>query len=205
VLVVLAVAAVAVVVVAHWNPWRYTHLMPLEGERVLQVLLAVVPVLLGGALVLAVPARGDARITAVCLTALLVAVAVAVAPAGGSLVSFFAPVTHGPAHVVALSADGRLEVAWMGVADDSDSGAVEYRIRSRAGLLSRESTRELACMADWSGSSHIMANEVRFTGDREVELRTSDGALWTIAFDPRTLTPARTLSNCTDGDTPQLV
>jgi len=120
-------------------------------------------------------------------------------------VTGFQAADRGPVHVVAVSADGRMEVVGFGVgSDDSDGGANEYRLRSRAGLLSRESPRELACMADWAGSSQIKVSQVRFTSDREVDLHTSDGAAWTIAFDPRSLTPAHKVSNCVDGGSLQI-
>lgn len=75
------------------------------------------------------------------------------------------------------------------------------RIRSREGLLSRESARDVACFYEPFGDEpYATFGSARFgrtaVGPQEVEVRTEDGQVWTSNFDPKTLRPASTLDWC---------
>jgi hypothetical protein len=71
------------------------------------------------------------------------------------------------------------------------------RIRSRAGLRSREANQDLACFArpfDPVGPEDRFAS-ARFPDDHRVEVRTQAGQPWTTTFDRRTLLAEATLDH----------
>jgi hypothetical protein len=81
--------------------------------------------------------------------------------------------------------------------------SVVLRLRSRAGLASREGAVDLACFAvpgPGIATSSIF-DGASFLDSGRVELRTRDGMRWIVAFDGKTLRPVNRLDRCT-GRTP---
>ena len=189
----LVVVAVPAVFVAWRNPWHYVYLMPFGRSPIMATVLFAVPVLLGVAAWLALkPAL--ARPVAVVATVLAL-----VMPCGFQLsrAAVFYPVeSDAESTVVAVSPGGSFEVvvlrsfAFM-------TGFEILRIRSRAGLRSREADQDLACFAtpfDPVGPEDTF-DTARFLSDHEVEVRTETGEPWTTSFDPHTLLAVSTLSH----------
>ncbi|MGV9809944.1 hypothetical protein [Micromonospora chersina] len=193
----LAVVAVPAVLVARRNPWHYVHLMPFGRSSVVAAVLFAAPVLLGiGAWLVLRPAL--ARAVAVAATAVAL-----VAPCSGLL---FLPGTsvyglHGvepdrDTEVVALSPGGSFEVVLLRYREFM-TGFDILRIRSRAGLQSREANQDLACfVTPFDGLPPDGTFEsARFLSEHEIEVRTESGRPWTTGFDPHTLLAASTLSH----------
>ncbi|MGY0004230.1 hypothetical protein [Micromonospora sp. I033] len=193
----LAVVAVPAVLVAQRNPWHYVHLMPFGRSSVVAAVLFAAPVLLGIAAWLVLrPVL--ARAAAVVATVLAL-----VAPCGGLL---FLPGTsvyglHGvepdrDTEVAALSPGGSFEVVLLRYRGFM-TGFDILRIRSRAGLTSREANQDLACFATpFDGlPPDGTFDSARFLSDHEIEVRTESGQPWTTRFDPHTLLATSTLSH----------
>ncbi|MFC7242535.1 hypothetical protein ACFQO7_08580 [Catellatospora aurea] len=71
------------------------------------------------------------------------------------------------------------------------------RLRSREGLLSRESA-EIACFGDGTmDSPEVLLERLVFTGPAQVSLWADDGAVGVVDFDPETLQPAHPYDRCT--------
>ncbi|MER7456372.1 hypothetical protein [Micromonospora sp. NPDC126480] len=193
----LAVVAVSAVLVARHNPWHYVHLMPFGRSSVVALVLFAAPVLLGVAAWLVLrPAL--ARLLAVVATVLAL-----VAPCSGlkflpgpSVYGLDGTEPYGNTEVVAVSPGGSFEVVllryrqWM-------AGFDILRIRSRAGLWSREADQDLACFeTSFDGlPPEDTFDTARFLSDHEIEVRTEAGQPWTTGFDPHNLLAVSTLSH----------
>jgi hypothetical protein len=183
-----AIAAQGAVIAALWNPWRYVHLMTSTHDwHPLRVLAGSV-VLLGIAGWLGLRRRTAVR-AAVAFT-VLVLFAIAFVGSVVDLTNDISTRTLGQQRVVAVSADGRYEIVVghpVGLLDSQDTAIL--RVRSRSGLLSREST-DLGCV----GPAGSVAPELRvtFAGPAEITVSTSDGRAWPASFDPDTLRPTTT-------------
>lgn len=98
--------------------------------------------------------------------------------------------------VVAISPDERFElvvVRYWALTSHVDI----VRIRSRAGLSSREVNQDLACFAvpfDPVGPEDTFAN-ARFSARQKIEVRTEAGKPWTATFDPHTMLADATVSH----------
>jgi hypothetical protein len=184
----LAVVAVSVVSVALWNPWRYVYLMPLGRLPVVLTVLFAVPVLLGCAAWL-VRRRRLARAVAVVAAVLALAVACV-----GFVGSALAGGESEHSRVVAVSPGGSFEAV---VLSDHHVGFDILRIRSRAGLLSREAAQDLAwfCVSFYGVGPEDTFDTARFLSEHEVEVRTEAGEAWRTTFDPQTLLAASTLTH----------
>jgi hypothetical protein len=193
---ILGVVALAlpVALVAAWNPWRFVRLMPVGGPLSAVIACAAAAVLVGVAGGLAIRRRATAWIVAVTAPAL----AVVGCLCGGTLVVLGSgPAPTGESTVVAVSADGTRELVALEHYQVPDFSLM-IRIRSRNGLWSRESARDVACFSQHMppGTGGFVA--ARFVEPNAVEVRADDGSVWTTTFDPQTLMPAQTLrrSDC---------
>ncbi|MCM0676160.1 hypothetical protein NCC78_15895 [Micromonospora phytophila] len=193
----LVVVAVPAVFVARRNPWHYVHLMPFGRSLVGAAALFAAPVLLGIAAWLVLrPVLARAVVVVATVLAL-------VAPCGGllfltgrSVYGLQGVEPYGDTEVVALSPGGSFEVVllryreWM-------TGFDILRIRSRAGLSSREANQDLACFATpFDGlPPEGTLDSARFLSEHEIEVRTEAGQPWTTRFDPHTLLADSILSH----------
>ncbi|MFD0585097.1 hypothetical protein [Dactylosporangium darangshiense] len=195
-IVLCAVALVAVTgtALAAYNPWRLVRLERFGRPTAVTAALFVAPLLLGVAVWLVVRdwvARGI-----VAGAALLLAGALCVG--GIPLSVVFSRSGEGPpvsTTVLAVAPGGRFELVDVRY---SDFGFVRdvLRIRSRAGLRSRESAQVLACFRrsyEEQAAPDRVLRSARFVDDTRVELAARDGVAWTTTFDPRTLVAAATL------------
>ncbi|MFC4020791.1 hypothetical protein ACFOW4_23000 [Micromonospora sp. GCM10011542] len=189
----LVVVAVPAVLVAWRNPWHYVHLMPFGRSSVVAAVLFAASVLLGVAAWLVLrPALARAAAVVATVLALMAAC---------SGVEFLGPSLYGmepdgDSRVVALSSGGSFEVVLLHYPEFM-TGFDVLRIRSRAGLRSREANQDLACFAtpfDGLGSEGTFST-ARFLSDHEIEVRTEAGQPWTTRFDPRTFLAVSTLSH----------
>ncbi|MFC8618685.1 hypothetical protein ACFT9M_20045 [Micromonospora purpureochromogenes] len=193
----LVVVAVPAVLVAWRNPWHYVHLMPFGRSSVVAAVLIAVPVLLGIAAWLVLPAR-LAWAVAVVATAL----ALVMGWNGFQFsmgASLYGYESDGHSKVVAVAPGGSFEVVVLHYPAFM-TGFDVLRIRSRAGLRSREADQDLACFAvpfDPVGPEDTF-DTARFLTDHEVEVRTEAGEEWTTTFDPHTLLAVSTLSHGCD-------
>ncbi|MFB9176655.1 hypothetical protein ACFFX1_00760 [Dactylosporangium sucinum] len=182
------------------NPWRYVYLLELGRTPVVVAVLTVAPVLVAVAVGLLTRDRA-ARIAVGWVAAGLSIVTVC---AGGYLStarSVYGGEPEAGSEIVAVSPDGRFELAvrhypvFMRELD-------VYRLRSRAGLLSRESRDDVACFAfpfDPLGPADTFAS-ARFPDNATVEIRTEANVSWTTGFDPHSLAvPARLSHGCGRG------
>jgi hypothetical protein len=189
----LVVVAVPAVLVARRNPWHYVYLMPFGRTPVVAAVVIAAPVLLGVAAWLVLrPAL--ARAVAVVATVLALAMDLTCFQfsTAASLIGFE---SDGDTRVVAVSPGGSFEVVLLQHREFM-TGFDILRIRSRAGLRSREADQDVACFArpfDPVGPEGTF-DAARFLSDREIEVRTEAGEPWTTTFDPHTLLAASTLS-----------
>jgi hypothetical protein len=81
-----------------------------------------------------------------------------------------------------------------GVAD----GYVLFVERHR-GILSQAGQDELGCFVtpDSEADPAWTFNSARFAGAGTIEATTADGATWVMTFDPKTLSPIKTIDRCT--------
>ncbi|MER7439860.1 hypothetical protein [Micromonospora avicenniae] len=190
-----SVVVVVPAVLAAWlNPWHYVHLMPFGRPSVVATVLFAVPVVLGIAAWLVLRpalARGVAVVAAV--------LALVVAWRGfqfSTEASLYGHEPDGEAQVVAVSPAGSFEVVLLHY-PAFIAGFDVLRIRSRAGLRSREANQDLACFAtpfDPVGPEDTFGT-ARFLSEHEIEVRTEAGQRWTTRLDPRTLLAVSTLSH----------
>ncbi|GAA3272138.1 hypothetical protein GCM10020218_015300 [Dactylosporangium vinaceum] len=193
-LTLVAALAVAFVIVAASNPWHYTALMPWGRTGVaVSILLVAISGLVLAAVLVVRGVRGRIGLTG---GAIVLALAVM---GGGVLYGSldFVDTDRGPAQVAAVSPSGRYElVAFRGSALFGGHQQV-IRVRSRAGLGSREAGENLACFMSiddgWPAPDKVLSG-VRFTGETAVEVTTKDGATWQTSFDPGTLLAVSRLS-----------
>ncbi|MEU4479699.1 hypothetical protein AB0F68_16825 [Micromonospora sp. NPDC023966] len=193
----LAVVAVPGVLVAWRNPWHYVHLMPFGRRPVVATVLFAAPVLLGIAAWLVLrPALARAVAVVATVLALVAPCSGVLFLSGTSLYGLHGVEPYGDTEVVALSPGGSFEVVLLHYREFM-AGFDVLRIRSRAGLGSREANQALACFAtpfDRPGPEGIFG-AARFLSDHEIEVRTEAGQPWTTRFDPHTLLAASTLSH----------
>ncbi|GAB3839725.1 hypothetical protein ACFPIJ_34550 [Dactylosporangium cerinum] len=97
--------------------------------------------------------------------------------------------------VVATGTDVRV-VSWR--QDDVPRRHLRLRLRSRAGLFSRDGTTDVACFLDEGGAYPDWTfASATVTGDLLVA-RTADGQEWRVKFDPETLRPTTpAIDRCT--------
>ncbi|MET7426811.1 hypothetical protein [Dactylosporangium sp. NPDC005555] len=183
-----AVAVQAAVALAWWNPWRYVHLMTSTHDWHPSGALAGSVVMLGVAGSLGMRSRTVVRAAVSFAVVVLLAITVL-----GTL----AEVAHnignldrgeGP-RVVGISPDGRYEIVVAYAGDLFDADTAVLRVRSRNGLLSREST-DLGCVRPADSDPAVVS--VAFTGPQNVMISTGDGRAWQARFDPETLRPTAT-------------
>ncbi|MGI5236876.1 hypothetical protein [Dactylosporangium sp. CA-139066] len=201
--VLCAVAAILAggTILAAYNPWRLVHLRPFGSPSAVTAALFVAPLFIGIAVWLVVRdwvARGI-----VAAAALLLAAALCV---GGVQVSaVYGLSTDGAPRsttVLAVSPGGGFEVVDL----QYDAGFTYVRdvlrIRSRAGLRSRESAQALACFGrpvEQQAEPADVLRSARFLDDGTVEVVTGDGGAWTTQFDPHTMLAAATLQRGCSG------
>jgi hypothetical protein len=194
VLTVLVAVAVPAVVAAQRNPWHYVYLMPFGRSSVVATVLFAAPVLLGvaGCLVF--------RRTLAWVVAVVAAVLALVMACAGFQFSMAASLygfeSDGESRVVAVAPGGSFEVVVLHYPAVL-TGFDVLRIRSRAGLRSREADQDLACFAtpfDPVGPEDTF-DTARFLSDHEVEVRTEAGERWRTTFNPHTLLAVSTLSH----------
>lgn len=189
----VAAAAVVTVLVADHNPWRYVHLIPFGRTPVAATVLIFSSIMLGLAVRLFV---GKMRVLWIVGTVATLTVFTCVA--GYQIVtveSIFDEVnSDGRRTAVAVSPDGAFDLVKVYYVSWGAQYEI-FRIRSRAGLTSREAAQDVACFAITIGGFTAENNflSARFVGEHKVEVRTEAGE-WTTTFDPSTLLPARTLS-----------
>ncbi|MEV0810371.1 hypothetical protein [Micromonospora sp. NPDC050200] len=190
----LVVVAVPAVFVAWRNPWHYVHLMPFGRSSVVAAVLIAVPVLLGIAAWLVLPARLAWAVAVVATALALVMGWNGIQFSMGA--SLYGYESDGDSEVVAVSPGGSFEVVVLHYPAFM-TGFDVLRIRSRTGLRSREADQDLACFAvpfDPVGPEDTF-DTARFVSDHEVEVRTEGGEEWTTTFDPHTLLAVSTLSH----------
>jgi hypothetical protein len=196
-LVAAVVAAIAVLVLASWNPRRHLVLMPLAGRDPAVAVAAAGLVLLGFAVLLAVPPGRRRNIGAVALMSLTLPVWCAAGIAAELDMSGYD--LHAPV-AVAQSPDGRWQIVRRTYVAGRHSDAYydEFRLRSRAGWLSREAPRPLAVIERYFSAGNVELDVVRidFPGAHTVELFTNDGSAHTTSFDPSTLATGREFRMC---------
>jgi len=181
-----AVAVQAAIAVAWWNPWRYVHLMTSTHDWHPLGVLAGSVVMLGVAGWLGMRSRAAVRATV--SFAVLVLLAITVFGMLANLTQNIGILDRGEGpRVVAISPDGRYEivVAYLGGFMGADTAVL--RVRSRNGLLSREST-DLGCVQPAVSSERAVVS-VAFTGPQEVTISAGGGRAWQARFDPETLRP----------------
>jgi hypothetical protein len=81
---------------------------------------------------------------------------------------------------------------------------VGLRVQSRAGLLSREGRRNVACFAvsQAEPGDEWLLGDASFTDDNTIDITTRDGQHWTASFDPTTLEPIFMVNRCTNAPDP---
>ncbi|MGC1210103.1 MAG: hypothetical protein WA890_02395 [Micromonospora sp.] len=182
------VGVLAAVVLAVPNQGHLLVLRPLHRPWVAVVLgvLAAVLFLVAARLV----SRG--RPAAVVVLAGVLTVALCAAATGWGLftVGFRGEIVR--EEVLDISPDGRFEVVRQDGTDVKGVPGTVVRIRSRSGLLSRESAWELAMCGP--GVPGGLRGE--FVGDDVVQLHGPGGRSLRTGFDPRTLRPAHVLTVC---------
>jgi hypothetical protein len=194
ILVVVALA-LPVALVATWNPWRFVRLMPVGGPLYVGIACAAAAVLVGVAGGLAIRRRAMAWIVAVSAPLLGVVACLC----GGTSVLFSSrPIPTGESTIVAVSADGTRELVALEHGEGLDDFSTMIRIRSRNGVWSRESPRDVACFSNHMPPGAGGFVSARFVEPNGVEVRADDGTVWTTTFDQHTLVPAQTLrrSDC---------
>jgi hypothetical protein len=193
-LVVLAAVAIVLVLVAVWNPWRYTALYPLAYQGG-----AVAVLVLAGALVAAAGLMRFAdtgRKAVFGLVGALVAIpALCVGlPTVALGRAFRVAESDGPT-VLAVSPDGNYSVVTSTI--DTGTGVrTRLYLRSRNLLFSRESAVPLAECGYDPFAGGVPPESVRFTSDHTVAIPVQDAETTVIGFDPGTLTPAHTVAMC---------
>jgi hypothetical protein len=190
---VLGAAVLAVTVMGMTNPWRYTTLFPLETPIVATVALVTGAVLVGVAVVLA-----TARLARGAIFGWILGLAVLAAVCFGlpwfAADRFFGARASAPQQL-AVSPDGAFEVVKSTV-DSFGKQQTVLSVRSRAGLLSRESPVPLAeCGHDPFGPE-MPPESVRFTSRTTVTIPVEGESTVVVSFDAETLRPDRTIQMC---------
>ncbi|GAB3828180.1 hypothetical protein ACFPIJ_08585 [Dactylosporangium cerinum] len=180
-----AVALCAVAVVAWWNPWGY---VVLDTGLLAPVAVAVVLPVAAGVLVLLLVRTKAAAVT----IAVVCGVAALIALCGGAGLALWTDPGWKRA-TLATSADGAYQV--VSLTDDSLTWRRELRIAHPDGVLTRESTRPVACaQASFGDTPRLRITSARFAAAHEVELTLDNGTTWRTTFDPDSLLPAQTFA-----------
>ncbi|MEV4515751.1 hypothetical protein AB0K00_43205 [Dactylosporangium sp. NPDC049525] len=183
-IVAATVALCCAAVLAWWNPWGFVSLdTGLFGAVVVATVLPVT----AGALVLLLVRAMAVRIT----VSILCGVAALVALCGGAGVALFTDPNWKRA-VLATSTTGDYQV--VSRTQDSLTWRQELHIAYPAGILTRESTRPLACLqATFGDTPKVRVTSASFVAAHEVELTLDNGTTWRTPFDPDDLRPSQTL------------
>jgi hypothetical protein len=107
-----------------------------------------------------------------------------------------------PAGVVASSPDYEIMSYRIPVFFRSD--VIALRLRSRAGLASREGRTDLACFASRESGAGVewLFDRATFVDGNELRIFTKDGRVWPIRFDAKTLSAETKLDRCTNAPDP---
>jgi hypothetical protein len=195
VLVSFVVAAVAGVLLATaLGSQRYVLLMPLHTWLARAVVVTFSPLLLGVAWFLTTRGRWTA-IVCVVTTLLVQAAGVGLGALWATFSGFAGESSVQSSEVFAVSPQGRYELVW-GLHDyPISTGRYEtVRIRSRVGLVSRESVEDLVRCEDskvgrrWvtTASSLVAAGDVSFVDETTIRIA-SGGTREVVRFDAATL------------------
>ncbi|MFG1777593.1 hypothetical protein ACGFIR_24550 [Micromonospora sp. NPDC049051] len=195
-LIGMVVLAVLIVLVAAHDPRHYVYLIPFGRTPVVMAVLMLSPAILGFAVWLLLRKKRAVRILAsavVALTVLMCAVGYRISATDSILEEVSA---DGGRTVVAVSPGGDFDL----VVIDHVVLTTRYeivRVRSRAGLTSREAGQDLACFVETFGQfdPENTFESARFVREYEVEVRTEAGGPWTTTFDKSTLLAAATVSH----------
>jgi hypothetical protein len=191
-LLVVAGFCLALVGAALWNPWRLTALHPVASTSgtVATLTLAMA---LGAAAALIALAHTARRALIGLVVALIAVPAVGVGLPVLALKGALRDRQVANERVLATSPDGHLSA----VAVTTDGGATEVLIRTREGLLSTEAPAPVAQCPHDPFVSELPPESVRFTAaDRVTVPMLADEVSVTVAFDPATLQPERTVAMC---------
>ncbi|HZM74715.1 MAG TPA: hypothetical protein VFC19_03255 [Candidatus Limnocylindrales bacterium] len=90
---------------------------------------------------------------------------------------------------MAISSDNQYEIVVFYPGDFFAAETAVLRVRSRHGLLSREST-DVGCVRPADSDAAVIS--VPFTGSHEFTVDAGDGRFWQVGFDPQTLRPTAT-------------
>jgi hypothetical protein len=190
---VLGAAVLAITVTGMTNPWRYTVLFPLESPVVATVALVTGAVLVGVAIVLATARLARAAVFGWMLGLALLA-AVCFGLPWFAADRFFGSRASAPQQL-AVSPDGAFEVVKSTV-DSFGKQQTVLSVRSRAGLLSRESPVPLAeCGHDPFGPE-MPPESVRFTSHNTVAVPVEGESTVVVTIDVESLRPDRTVQMC---------
>lgn len=190
-LVVVGVLAVGFVAAALTNPWRLTGLYPLATQGGSITVLVLAGVLFAAAVLTHL---GTSRRALMALVAALFAIpAVCV---GLPVVAFshaFRHETQG--EVLAVSPDGTIS-AVKSTLDSPNGPRTRIYLRSRAGLLSRESATPAAeCPYD-PFTRGVPPEGVRFTAADALAIPLADRPTTVVRFNAAALAPDRTVMMC---------
>jgi hypothetical protein len=201
-LVAAAVVAIAVLVLANWNPRRYVALMPLAGPNPAMTAAVALAVLIGFVVLLAAPAGRRTNMLAVALMSLTLPTLCAWGGAAGFGLNDDEPVYSATA---ARSPDGRWQIVVRTFTGTSTDYYDEFRLQSRAGWRSRESPRPLAVIRGYSSNAtaNLEVVSIAFPSANTIALSTNDGQAYTTSFNPATLATADEFGMC-DGVPPRL-
>ncbi|MFC4037250.1 hypothetical protein ACFO1B_02330 [Dactylosporangium siamense] len=182
--VTVAVGLCVAAVLAWWNPRGY---VVLDTGLLAPVAVAVVLPAAAGVLVLLLVRTRAAAVT----IAVVCGVAALIALCGGAGLTLWTDPAWKRATLA--TAPGGYEV--VSLTDDSLTWRQELRVAHPDGVLTRESTRPLACVqATFGDHPKIRITSARFAAAHEVELTLDNGTTWRTTFDPDSLRPAQTLN-----------
>jgi hypothetical protein len=195
-LAALLVIGCAAVQAAWVNPFRLLVLEPVSDENVVFVVYAT-----AAALAVATALVGLRRRLGVALAAVTVSLSLLVTGVVVLNRHLYADDEPGfrqvSEDVAVRSPDGRFEVVTTSQRGDEDADFwfEEYHVESREGLWSRRSDF-IAVLDHPLDKPGLRIDAVRFAGDHAIELETSDGRQWTVAFDPGSLRVSHWLRSC---------
>jgi hypothetical protein len=191
-LLVLAGLCLALVGAALWNPWRLTAFYPVETTGVAFAILTLAGALIAITVLISLADRG--RWALVGLVVALAAVpALCVGLPALALGDSLRDDRIKAERVLATSPEGGYSVVALTYSDD----ATELVIRSRRGLLSRESPAPIARCARDPFVADLPPESVRFTDETRVTVPVpADGVSVTVTFDAGSLAPAETIEMC---------
>lgn len=193
-LFVVAGLAFVLVAVALWNRWRLTALYPLATAGGAIATLTLAGALLATVGVLTMVSRGRGAIIGV----LIGLVAVPALCVGLPAVVFdgsFRDRTILGTRVLATSPEGDYSIVAQTVATET-APMTKLLVRSRDGLLSRESATPLAQCPHDPFADEVAPEAVRFTSETTVAIPVHGESTVTVEFDRGSLEPTRTVDMC---------